>query len=92
MFYFESKRNLFAPSERRLSASPDSASHRDGIRRVDHDTGVTEVIIDRPPVNALHVAGWFALARTLTEAGRDPHVRCVAVSYTHLTLPTICSV
>jgi len=53
--------------------------NHEGIVRVDHDNGVTEVIVDRPPVNALHVAGWFALADTLTAAGRDPKVRCVVL-------------
>ena len=62
-----------------MSAPPDSPRSREGIRRVDHDSGVTEVIVDRPPVNALHVAGWFALADILTEAGRDPKVRCVVL-------------
>lgn len=50
-----------------------------GILRVDHEDGVTEVIVDRPPVNALHVDGWFALARVLTSAGDDPAVRCVVL-------------
>jgi len=54
-------------------------SSHEGIVRVDHDNGVTEVIVDRPPVNALHVAGWFALADILTAAGRDPKVRCVVL-------------
>lgn len=54
-------------------------TNADGIRRIDHDNGVTEVILDRPPVNALHVDGWFALADTLTAAGRDPAVRCVVL-------------
>ncbi|MDB4966683.1 MAG: Enoyl-CoA hydratase/isomerase [Myxococcales bacterium] len=37
--------------------------------------GVAEVIIDRPPVNALDVASWKALAATLAEVGADPSVR-----------------
>ncbi len=31
----------------------------------------------RPPVNALRVAGWFALGQALDEAGADPGVRAV---------------
>jgi enoyl-CoA hydratase len=31
---------------------------------------VAEVVIDHPPVNALDVAGWFALAEAVTAAGR----------------------
>ena len=33
--------------------------------------------MNRPPVNALHVAGWFALADALRAAGRNPDVRVV---------------
>lgn len=40
--------------------------------------GTAEVVIDAPPVNALDVAQWFALAEAVTEAGRDPTV-CVVV-------------
>ena len=36
----------------------------------DEHPGVAEVVIDHPPVNALDVAGWFALADALTAAGR----------------------
>jgi enoyl-CoA hydratase len=35
------------------------------------------VTIDNPPVNALPVAGWFALADALRAAARDPDVRVV---------------
>jgi enoyl-CoA hydratase len=38
------------------------------------------VTIDNPPVNALPVAGWFALAETIRDAGRDPDVRVVIVN------------
>jgi enoyl-CoA hydratase len=37
--------------------------------------GVAEVIVDRPPVNALDVAGWRALATTLAQVGEDASVR-----------------
>jgi enoyl-CoA hydratase/carnithine racemase len=39
------------------------------------DAGVAEVVIDRPPVNALDVASWNALAETLRSAGANPEVR-----------------
>ncbi len=41
--------------------------------------GVGEVVIDAPPVNALDVEGWFALADTITRLGRDPSVRVVVL-------------
>jgi enoyl-CoA hydratase/carnithine racemase len=43
------------------------------------DHGVAEITVDNPPVNALPVAGWFALADALTAAGRDPAVRVVVL-------------
>jgi enoyl-CoA hydratase len=43
------------------------------------DFGVAEIVMDNPPVNALPVAGWFALADALTAAGRDPGVRAVVL-------------
>jgi len=44
-----------------------------------HDDGIAEIVMDNPPVNALTVAGWFDLADTLTELGRDPQVRVVVL-------------
>jgi enoyl-CoA hydratase len=41
--------------------------------------GITEVVIDHPPVNALDVAGWYALAEAVTAAGRDPESRVVVL-------------
>jgi enoyl-CoA hydratase len=40
---------------------------------------VAEVVIDAPPVNALDVAGWFALADAITSLGSDPHVRVLVL-------------
>jgi enoyl-CoA hydratase len=40
---------------------------------------VAVVTIDNPPVNALPVAGWFALADALKAAGRDDDVRAVVL-------------
>lgn len=39
--------------------------------------GIAEVVIDHPPVNALDVAAWFALADAVTAAGRVPDNRVV---------------
>ncbi|MFI2433886.1 enoyl-CoA hydratase family protein [Streptomyces sp. NPDC018693] len=43
-------------------------------------SGVAVVTVDFPPVNALPVAGWFALADAVRAAGRDPEVRCVVLA------------
>jgi enoyl-CoA hydratase len=42
--------------------------------------GVVVVTVDFPPVNALPVDGWFALADAVRTAGRDPRVRCVVLA------------
>ena len=39
--------------------------------------GIAEVVVERPPVNALDVAGWFELAAVITNAGENPEVRVV---------------
>lgn len=44
-----------------------------------HDNGVAEIVVDHPPVNALPVAGWFALADAVRAAGQDPAVRAVVL-------------
>ncbi len=41
--------------------------------------GIAEVVIEHPPVNALDVAGWFALADAVLQAGRVPDNRVVIV-------------
>jgi enoyl-CoA hydratase len=41
--------------------------------------GVAEVVIARPPVNALDAAGWSTLATTLGQLGADPAVRVVVL-------------
>jgi enoyl-CoA hydratase len=60
--------------ERTSSGAIAWALHGDGA-----DHGIAEVVIDRPPVNALPVAGWFDLARTLCTLGDDPAVRAVVL-------------
>lgn len=39
--------------------------------------GITECVIEHPPVNALPAAGWLELARRLREVGDDPDARVV---------------
>ena len=39
-----------------------------------HEDGVAEIVVDRPPVNALDVEGWFELARQVTAAGERARV------------------
>ncbi len=41
------------------------------------DRGIAEVVMNNPPVNALDVAGWFELARVITELGGDETTRVV---------------
>src|SRR5919106_4352530 len=43
------------------------------------DEHIGEVVVDVPPVNALSVAGWFELADTVTNLGRDPDVHVVVL-------------
>jgi enoyl-CoA hydratase len=43
------------------------------------DGGIAEIVVDNPPVNALPVAGWFALADAMTAAGADQGVRVVVL-------------
>ncbi|HEY2478612.1 MAG TPA: enoyl-CoA hydratase family protein [Solirubrobacterales bacterium] len=43
------------------------------------EDGVAEVVVDFPPVNALPVAGWFELARTVRGLGEDEAVRVVVL-------------
>jgi enoyl-CoA hydratase len=44
-----------------------------------HDSGVAEVVMENPPVNALTVAGWFELAATVRRLGEDAAVRAVVL-------------
>jgi enoyl-CoA hydratase len=50
-----------------------------GVRSDIDASGIAEVVVDHPPVNALPVAGWFELARTLQALGADPAVRVVVL-------------
>ncbi len=44
-----------------------------------HDNGVAEVVLNRPPVNALNAAGWNALAAEITALGERPEVRVIVI-------------
>ena len=41
--------------------------------------GIAELVIDRPPVNALNDAGWHALADEIEELGRNPLARVIVI-------------
>jgi enoyl-CoA hydratase len=42
--------------------------------------GIAEIAVDRPPVNALDIASWYALARLFDQLGADPAVRVVILA------------
>ena len=44
-----------------------------------HDDGVAEVVLDRPPVNALNADGWVTLAERIRALGEDPAVRVIVI-------------
>jgi enoyl-CoA hydratase/carnithine racemase len=48
--------------------------------RTERRGAVVIVTIDNPPVNALPVAGWFALADAIRSAGRDDDTHAVIVA------------
>ncbi|MFB6871514.1 enoyl-CoA hydratase family protein [Streptomyces sp. NPDC056323] len=51
-----------------------------GVSTTSPGKGIRLVTVDRPPVNALPVQGWYDLADALRAAGRDPEVRCVVLA------------
>ncbi|MFI1163745.1 enoyl-CoA hydratase family protein [Streptomyces sp. NPDC020801] len=51
-----------------------------GVSLSSAENGISVVTVDFPPVNALPVSGWFALADAVRAAGRDPRVRCVVLA------------
>ncbi|MCZ7460958.1 enoyl-CoA hydratase family protein [Streptomyces sp. WMMC940] len=51
-----------------------------GVSTASPEKGVRLVTVDFPPVNALPVHGWYALADAVRGAGRDPEVRCVVLA------------
>ncbi len=50
------------------------------IRSSVDDQGIAELIVDRPPVNALGIADWDGLADALVAFGRDARVRVVVLA------------
>jgi enoyl-CoA hydratase len=44
-----------------------------------HPNGVAEVVLNRPPVNALNAAGWHALAAEIAALGEQPAVRVIVI-------------
>ena len=44
-----------------------------------HENGVAEVVLNRPPVNALNAAGWNALAAEIGALGERPEVRVIVI-------------
>ncbi|WP_432590119.1 enoyl-CoA hydratase family protein [Streptomyces sp. HD1123-B1] len=51
-----------------------------GVSTTAPEAGVAVVTVDFPPVNALPVHGWCALAAAVRGAGADPAVRCVVLT------------
>jgi enoyl-CoA hydratase len=49
------------------------------LTALDHPNGVVELVVDHPPVNALPVALWEALAAELRRNGARPEVRAVVL-------------
>jgi enoyl-CoA hydratase len=46
------------------------------------EDGIAELVIDRPPVNAIDDAGWHALADELERIGAEPRVRVIVLRAT----------
>ena len=44
-----------------------------------HANGVAEIVLDRPPVNALNAAGWHALAAEIAARGESNEVRVIVI-------------
>ena len=51
----------------------------DQFTSVVHAGGVAEVVLNRPPVNALNAAGWNDLARTIEQLGERADVRVIVI-------------
>jgi enoyl-CoA hydratase len=41
--------------------------------------GIAELVINKPPVNALDSSEWYALAHRIDELGHDPSVRVMVI-------------
>ncbi|GCB50239.1 enoyl-CoA hydratase family protein [Streptomyces sp. NL15-2K] len=62
------------------TSSQENSSPEEGVSVSSPAPGVCAVTVDFPPVNALPVDGWFALADAVRAAGRDAGVRCVVLA------------
>ncbi|MET7479464.1 enoyl-CoA hydratase family protein [Streptomyces sp. NPDC005648] len=51
-----------------------------GVSTSSPEKGISVVTVDYPPVNALPVSGWYALADAVRAAGRDRRARCVVLA------------
>ena len=43
------------------------------------DSGVAELVVDHPPVNALNAVGWHALAAEIVALGKNPEVHVLVI-------------
>ena len=63
--------------------------------RISIDAGIAELVIDKPPVNALDSAEWFALAGHIDALGANPEVRVIVIraegrGFPSEGTPTVC--
>ena len=54
-------------------------SHADQFQATVDANGVAELVINRPPVNALNAAGWYGLAKEIEALGERPEVRVIII-------------
>ena len=71
MFYFRGCTDESRPPNQSMG------SEMEAITTTAIGQGMVEIVVNRPPVNALDVAGWFELARQITQAGEDSETRVV---------------
>jgi enoyl-CoA hydratase len=70
---------MFHFQNRATHARPEKPEAAMGISHV-VTGGIAEVVVDHPPVNALDVEGWFALAELVRRLGADPAVRVLILA------------
>ena len=51
----------------------------DQVQATIHANGVAELVINRPPVNALNAAGWYGLAAEIERLGNQSEVRVIVI-------------
>ncbi len=51
----------------------------DQFKATVHANGVAELVINRPPVNALNAAGWYGLAAEIERLGNQSEVRVIII-------------